>query len=58
MDRSMTDPFAKLTHVSPGRPTGEILRQFFEQHPAADPAIMTSNLAGNAGRVAAEAVMV
>ena len=54
----MTDPFAKLTHVSPGRPTGEILRQFFEQHPAADPAIMASNLAGNAGRVAAEAVMV
>ena len=30
----MTDPFAKLTHASPGRRTGEILRQFFDQHSA------------------------
>jgi hypothetical protein len=28
MDRSMTDPFAKLTQVGPGSPTGEFFRQF------------------------------
>ena len=30
----MTDSFAALTHVSPGRPTEEFLRQFLEQHAA------------------------
>jgi phthalate 4,5-dioxygenase oxygenase subunit len=29
MDRSMTDPFAKLTQVGPGSPTGEFFRQFW-----------------------------